>query len=54
MIRNQRGQTLAEYALILALLVVIAFGALKIFTGAWKVKFDRTAQMRSGPAGMYP
>lgn len=51
---SQGGQTLTEYVIILALIVLVAFGALNMFTAAWGSKFSSTAQVRTGPSGMYP
>lgn len=48
------GQALVEYLLILAILVAVSIGALRMFTSAWEAKFTMVSTTRAGALGMLP
>jgi len=50
-IRNERGQGMAEYALILALVSIIAIAALSLLGGDIKNVFNQIADKLSGVTG---
>ncbi|MHB9154535.1 MAG: Flp family type IVb pilin [Endomicrobiales bacterium] len=51
---DEDAQALAEYALLAFVLVLASYGALKLFTGAWRIKFETIKEMRSGLKGIGP
>ena len=45
---------MVEFALVALILVSASYGAIKLFSGAWKGKYNLIKNTRSGSAGALP
>jgi len=53
-IKDEKAQAMVEYALIAFVLALASYGAVKLFLEAWKSKFNRVKDTRTGTAGILP
>lgn len=51
---DEDAQALTEYALLAFILVLASYGAIRLFTGAWQIKFNTIKATRSGLRGIGP
>jgi hypothetical protein len=49
-----KGQALAEYVILAAILAAVSMGAMGLFKKALAAAYNNTASSRCGPAGIYP
>ena len=52
--KNRKGQAMAEYVIIDAILIAISLGVLELFKKSLAGMFNRTAESRCGAAGVFP
>lgn len=53
-LKDEDGQAIVEYALLTCMLVLAAYGAIKLFVVAWQARFNKIKQLRAGPLGVLP
>ncbi|HBU68752.1 MAG TPA: hypothetical protein DEE98_00030 [Elusimicrobia bacterium] len=53
-IYEEDAQAMVEFALVALILVSASYGAIKLFSGAWKGKYNLIKNTRSGSAGALP
>ena len=53
-IKDENGQAMAEYLLLLFLFTLIAYFALNLFVEAWSIKFNILKSIRAGTGGILP
>ena len=53
-IYDEDGQAMVEYVLVAAILIAASYGALRLFAVSWHMKFQRTANARTGILGIRP
>ena len=51
---SEKGQAMAEYVIIAAVLIAVSLGVLGLFKKSLAGMFNRTAESRCGAAGMFP
>ncbi len=51
---DEDAQAMVEYILIACMLILASYGAIKLFTHAWKIKFNKVKSVRSGIIGIAP
>lgn len=54
LIKNEEGQALVEYALLLFVFAVVASLGVNVFAKAWESIFDKIKLMRTEAVGMGP
>jgi Flp pilus assembly pilin Flp len=52
--KDETGQAMVEYVLLLFILTVVSFAGFKMLAEAWKLKFNAVKKLRAGPAGVLP
>jgi Flp pilus assembly pilin Flp len=52
--KDENGQAMVEYVLLLFILTVVSFAGFKLLIEAWKMKFNNIKNLRAGPAGIFP
>ena len=53
-LKDENGQAMVEYVLLLFILTVVSFAGFRLLIEAWKVKFNTVKNRRAGPAGVLP
>jgi len=53
-LKDENGQAMVEYVLLLFILTVVAFAGFKMLAEAWKVKFNAVKNLRAGALGVLP
>jgi len=53
-LKDEKAQALVEYALLLFILTIVSYAGIKLLTEAWKIKFNRLKEIRTGPLGISP
>lgn len=53
-LKDENGQAMVEYVLLLFILTVVSFAGFKLLIAAWKAKFNSVKNLRAGPAGILP
>lgn len=53
-LKDEKGQAVVEYALLLFVLTLVSYGGINLFIEAWKNKFNKLKLMRAGALGMGP
>lgn len=53
-IKDENAQALIEYALLLSIFVLVSYGGISLFISAWKSKFNKLKNLRTGFLGIGP
>jgi Flp pilus assembly pilin Flp len=53
-LKDENGQAMVEYILLLFILTVVSFAGFKLLMAAWKAKFNSVKNLRAGAAGVLP
>lgn len=53
-LEDEEAQGAAEYIIILSVITIAAYGLIKMFSGAWAVKYNTLKEGRTGVKGMLP